>query len=110
MQTSQRNGALVAAIQVRDSDEMMLITDKGTLVRTRVGEVSVSSRNTQGVTLIRTGEGEHLVATVRVDEPDAVEDDALDAEALDSEEGAATAEATPTPDDGAPSDEAPQDD
>ncbi|MDF9433516.1 DNA gyrase subunit A [Chromohalobacter israelensis] len=110
MQTSQRNGALVAAIQVRDSDEMMLITDKGTLVRTRVGEVSVSSRNTQGVTLIRTGEGEHLVATVRVDEPDAVEDDALDAEALDSEEGAATAEATPTPDDVAPSDEAPQDD
>ncbi|RXE48601.1 DNA gyrase subunit A [Chromohalobacter israelensis] len=115
MQTSQRNGALVAAIQVRDSDEMMLITDKGTLVRTRVGEVSVSSRNTQGVTLIRTGEGEHLVATVRVDEPDAVEDDALDAEALDSEEGAATAEATPTSDDGAsgdvaPSDEAPQDD
>ncbi|PWW41851.1 DNA gyrase subunit A [Chromohalobacter israelensis] len=110
MQTSQRNGALVAAIQVRDSDEMMLITDKGTLVRTRVGEVSVSSRNTQGVTLIRTGEGEHLVATVRVDEPDAVEDDALDAEAPDSEEGAATAEATPTPDDGASGDEALQDD
>ncbi|MHB0774314.1 DNA gyrase subunit A [Halomonas sp. WWR20] len=69
MQASERNGALVAAMQVRDSDEMMLITDKGTLVRTRVSEVSISSRNTQGVTLIRTGEGEHLVSTVRVDEP-----------------------------------------
>jgi len=98
MQTSRRNGALVAAIQVRDSDEMMLITDKGTLVRTRVGEVSVSSRNTQGVTLIRTGEGEHLVATVRVDEP--VEEQAP------SEEGATIDETTPTPEDG----EAPQGD
>ncbi|MCI0508501.1 DNA gyrase subunit A [Chromohalobacter marismortui] len=98
MQTSQRNGALVAAIQVRDSDEMMLITDKGTLVRTRVGEVSVSSRNTQGVTLIRTGDNEHLVATVRVDEP--VEEQAPD------EEGVAVDEATPTPEDG----EAPQGD
>ncbi|MCK2046520.1 DNA gyrase subunit A [Chromohalobacter moromii] len=98
MQTSRRNGALVAAIQVRDSDEMMLITDKGTLVRTRVEEISVSSRNTQGVTLIRTGEGEHLVATVRVDEP--VEEPAPD------EEGAVVDEVTPTPDD----DEAPQGD
>ncbi|GHB27326.1 DNA gyrase subunit A [Salinicola rhizosphaerae] len=69
MQTTARNGALVAAMQVRSSDEMMLITDRGTLVRTRVAEVSISSRNTQGVTLIRTGEGESLVKTVRVDEP-----------------------------------------
>ncbi|WP_353981844.1 DNA gyrase subunit A [Salinicola endophyticus] len=75
MQTTERNGALVAAMQVRDSDEMMLITDRGTLVRTRVGEVSITSRNTQGVTLIRTSEGEHLVKTVRVDEP---QDEALD--------------------------------
>ncbi|WP_280566488.1 DNA gyrase subunit A [Chromohalobacter sp. 296-RDG] len=98
MQTSRRNGAMVAAIQVRDSDEMMLITDKGTLVRTRVEEISVSSRNTQGVTLIRTGEGERLVATVRVDEP---------GEALASdEEGAVIEEATPALDD----DEAPQGD
>lgn len=99
MQTSRRNGALVAAIQVRDSDEMMLITDKGTLVRTRVEEISVSSRNTQGVTLIRTGEGEHLVATVRVDEP-------VEEPAPDEEEGAVVDEVTPTPDD----DEAPQGD
>ena len=69
MQTTARNGSLVAAMQVRSSDEMMLITDRGTLVRTRVAEVSVSSRNTQGVTLIRTGDDERLVKTVRVDEP-----------------------------------------
>lgn len=69
MQATARNGALVAAMQVRSSDEMMLITDRGTLVRTRVSEVSISSRNTQGVTLIRTGDDERLVKTVRVDEP-----------------------------------------
>lgn len=69
MQTSERNGALVAGMQVYDSDEMMLITDRGTLVRTRVDEVSTTSRNTQGVMLIRLGKEEHLVKTVRVDEP-----------------------------------------
>ncbi|KXS39562.1 MAG: DNA gyrase subunit A [Halomonadaceae bacterium T82-2] len=69
MQTSNRNGDLVSAIQVHGSDEMMLITDRGTLVRTRVEEVSVTSRNTQGVMLIRLGEAEALVKTVRVDEP-----------------------------------------
>ncbi|WP_417596651.1 DNA gyrase subunit A [Oceanospirillum sp.] len=73
MQTSERNGQLVSAMQVSDLDEMMLITDKGTLVRTRVAEVSVSGRNTQGVTLIRLGADENLVTAVRVDEP---EDDA----------------------------------
>jgi DNA gyrase subunit A len=70
MQTSDRNGQLVSAIQVSSQDEMMLITDQGTLVRTRVAEVSVSGRNTQGVTLIRLSEGEQLVTAVRVDEPE----------------------------------------
>ncbi|MBB1485457.1 DNA gyrase subunit A [Oceanospirillum sediminis] len=70
MQTSERNGQLVSAIQVAAQDEMMLITDGGTLVRTRVAEVSVSGRNTQGVTLIRLTDGEQLVTAVRVDEPD----------------------------------------
>ncbi|WP_110685284.1 DNA gyrase subunit A [Salinicola aestuarinus] len=88
MQTTERNGALVAAMQVRSSDEMMLITDRGTLVRTRVSEVSISARNTQGVTLIRTSEGECLVKTVRVDEPQEVpvpEDEAVEGEAVDGE-------------------------
>lgn len=74
MQTSARNGDLVSAIQVHACDEMMLITDRGTLVRTRVEEVSATSRNTQGVMLIRLGEGESLVKTVRVDEPSEVEE------------------------------------
>jgi len=87
MQTSERNGSLVAAMQVYDSDEMMLITDRGTLVRTRVEEVSTTSRNTQGVMLIRLGKEEKLVKTVRVDEPE--ESDVLEAgEPADADNGA----------------------
>ncbi|WP_300272953.1 DNA gyrase subunit A [Halomonas sp.] len=78
MQTSERNGALVAAMQVYASDEMMLITDRGTLVRTRVDEVSISSRNTQGVMLIRLGNDETLVKTVRIDEPEDTPEEAGD--------------------------------
>jgi len=72
MQTSERNGAVVGAVQVSESDEIMLISDKGTLVRTRVDEVSVQGRNTQGVRLIRLKDGEKLVGLEQVDEPDEV--------------------------------------
>ena len=55
-------------MQVEELDEIMLITDNGTLVRTRVNEVSVIGRNTQGVRLIRTADDEHVVALQRIDE------------------------------------------
>jgi DNA gyrase subunit A len=77
MQMSERNGELVGAVQVFDGDEFMLISDQGTLVRTRVDEVSLQSRNTQGVTLIKVVEGEHLVGVERIDEP---EEDEFDGE------------------------------
>ncbi|MEJ2653875.1 MAG: DNA gyrase subunit A [Acidihalobacter sp.] len=67
IQTSERNGAVIGAIQVSDEDEAMLITDAGTLVRTPMGDVSVIGRNTQGVTLIRLSEGERLVQLARVE-------------------------------------------
>tara|TARA_R110002072_G_scaffold184083_1_gene340409 strand:- start:47136 stop:49766 length:2631 start_codon:yes stop_codon:yes gene_type:complete len=70
MQCSDRNGLLVSAVQVKEGDELMLITDKGTLVRTRTEEVSILGRNTQGVRLIKLSqENEHLVGVERVDEP-----------------------------------------
>lgn len=72
MQTSDRNGAVVGAVQVSESDEIMLISDKGTLVRTRVEEVSVQGRNTQGVRLIRLKGDEKLVGLEQVDEPEEV--------------------------------------
>jgi DNA gyrase subunit A len=70
IQASVRNGAVVAAVQVFDGDEIMLISDKGTLVRTRVDEISVQGRNTQGVRLIKLKEGETLVGVERVEEPE----------------------------------------
>ena len=69
MSTSDRNGKLVGAVQVFDGDELMLISNQGTLVRTRSDEVSVLGRNTQGVRVIRTKVGEHLVGVERIDEP-----------------------------------------
>ena len=74
IQTSDRNGPVVGAAQVSESDEIMLISDKGTLVRTRVTEVSVQGRNTQGVRLIRLKDGENLVGLEQVDEPEEVEE------------------------------------
>jgi DNA gyrase subunit A len=71
MSTSARNGTMVGAVQVFEGDELMLISSQGTLVRTRTDEVSVLGRNTQGVRVIRTKEGESLVGVQRVDEPSA---------------------------------------
>ena len=70
MTMSSRNGPLVGAEQVWDGDEIMLISNQGTAVRTRVEEVSVQGRNTQGVRVIRTRDGEVLVSVSRIAEDD----------------------------------------
>lgn len=76
IKVSERNGKVVGAIQVEETDQIMMITNAGTLVRTRVSEVSIVGRNTQGVTLIRTTEDELVVGLQRVeDEDDALDDD-----------------------------------
>ena len=77
MQTSERNGQLVGAIQVSAGDQMMLISDQGTLVRCRTDEVSELGRNTQGVRVIRLKEGETLVNIARIEDTDEEESDAV---------------------------------
>ncbi|UJF19959.1 DNA topoisomerase (ATP-hydrolyzing) subunit A [Vibrio sp. SS-MA-C1-2] len=72
IKVSERNGRVVGAIQADEGDEFMMITNGGTLVRTRVSEVSQVGRNTQGVTLIRTTKDELVVGLQRIDEPDEV--------------------------------------
>jgi DNA gyrase subunit A len=67
LQTSDRNGALVAALQVKAGQEIMLISSTGTLVRTPVDEISVLGRNTQGVRLIRLADGERLTGIERIE-------------------------------------------
>ncbi|KRG70671.1 DNA gyrase subunit A [Pseudoxanthomonas dokdonensis] len=67
IQTTERNGPLVGAVLLNSSDEVLLISDGGTLVRTRASEISKVGRNTQGVTLMRLSEGEVLQAVERLD-------------------------------------------
>src|SRR5690606_11092874 len=67
IQTTERNGKLVAAVKLGGHDEVLLISDGGTLVRTRGSEISRVGRNTQGVTLIRLSKGEKLQAVERMD-------------------------------------------
>ena len=90
MVCNERNGPLVGAVQVQSGEEIMLISDQGTLVRTRVDEVSSLGRNTQGVTLIKLAKNEHLVSLERVQEPSEEEvleeiEASLDDEALEKE-------------------------
>jgi DNA gyrase subunit A len=72
IQTTDRNGRTVGAIQVADEDEVMLISSNGTLVRTGVDDISIMGRNTQGVRLIRVGGGQRLVGLARIE---AIEED-----------------------------------
>jgi DNA gyrase subunit A len=67
LQTTERNGEMVAALQVTSDHELMMISSTGTLVRTPVGEISIVGRNTQGVRLIRLGDGERLTGVERID-------------------------------------------
>jgi DNA gyrase subunit A len=67
LQTTERNGEMVAALQVNSEHELMMISSTGTLVRTPVGEISIVGRNTQGVRLIRLGDGERLTGVERID-------------------------------------------
>ncbi|MBT3507469.1 MAG: DNA gyrase subunit A [Methylococcales bacterium] len=66
IQTTERNGDVVGAVLVSDDDEIMLITDAGTLVRTRINEITVVGRNTQGVTIIKLGKNERVVGVDRI--------------------------------------------
>lgn len=78
IQTSERNGKLVGAVLLSRKDEVLLISDGGTLVRTHASEISRVSRNTQGVTLIRLSKGEQLQAVERMDASlDEDEDDSV---------------------------------
>jgi len=83
IQVNDRNGDVIGATLVKDDNEIMLISDGGTLVRTRVNEISIMGRNTQGVRLIGLSGDEKLVGVERIEES---EDD------VDDEEDSSTTE------------------
>ena len=80
---TRKGGRLVAAFPVEQGDELLLVTDQGQLIRVPVARIRVAARNTQGVIVFRTGEGEHVVSVERLAEPGSDED---------GEDGSATAE------------------
>ncbi len=66
MVVNERNGQLVAAFPIEDTDQLMLVTDGGQLIRCPVGDVRIASRNTQGVRIFKTGEAEKVVSVERI--------------------------------------------
>jgi DNA gyrase subunit A len=85
VQTSERNGEVIGAVQVDDSEEIMMISSGGILVRTKVAEVGSQGRNTQGVRLIRLDKGTELVGLERVEESEEIADDSDDDSSNDAE-------------------------
>jgi DNA gyrase subunit A len=68
--TSQRNGCVVASFPVRQGEQLMLVTDQGKMIRTTVGSIRIAGRNTMGVTIFKVGDNEHVVSVARIDESD----------------------------------------
>ncbi|MEZ9138715.1 MULTISPECIES: DNA gyrase subunit A [unclassified Shewanella] len=98
IKVSERNGAVVGAVQVTESEEIMLISNKGTLVRTPSNGVSLIGRNTQGVTIIRTAEDEKVVGLQRLDEIEVPEEEFVEGEESETAAVENTADdATDTP-------------
>jgi DNA gyrase subunit A len=87
--SSDRNGPVVASFPAHNGEQLMLVTDQAKLIRTTVGSVRVTGRNTQGVILFRVGEGEHVVSAARIDEAEGPENEA---EVIIAEERAHAAE------------------
>ena len=68
--TSERNGCVVASFPAHQGEALMLVTDQGKMIRTTVGDIRVMGRNTQGVTIFRVAENEHVVSVAKIEESD----------------------------------------
>jgi DNA gyrase subunit A len=90
--TSARNGRVIASFPVKPGEQIMLATDQGKMIRTTVGSIRIAGRNTQGVMIFRVEPSEHVVSVARIDEEDAVEVDVLNDGEVAPDEGANTAE------------------
>ncbi|WP_114951277.1 DNA gyrase subunit A [Sphingosinicella terrae] len=74
--TSERNGPVVASFPARNGEQIMLVTDQAKMIRTMVGDIRIMGRNTQGVTLFSVADGEHVVSAARIDEDEEPENEA----------------------------------
>jgi len=77
IETSERNGPVVASFPAHGGEQLMLVTDQAKLIRTSVGDIRIAGRNTQGVTIFRVADDEHVVSAARIDESDEEDADAF---------------------------------
>jgi len=68
--TSERNGCVVASFPAQPGEQLMLVTDQGKMIRTTVGTIRIAGRNTQGVTIFRVADNEHVVSVAKIEESD----------------------------------------
>jgi DNA gyrase subunit A len=92
IETSERNGCVVASFPAHNGQQLMLVTDQAKLIRTTVGDIRIAGRNTQGVTLFRVAENEHVVSAARIEES---EEEAEAEELVADDLGAAPPAAAP---------------
>ena len=90
--TSVRNGCVVASFPAHQGEQLMLVTDQGKMIRTTVGDIRIAGRNTMGVTIFRVAEGEHVVSVAKIDESDEEEIEVEGGEEIAPEEGATIGE------------------
>ncbi len=90
--TSARNGSVVASFPARQGEQLMLVTDQGKMIRTTVGDIRVMSRNTQGVTIFRVADEEHVVSVAKIEETEEEEIELESGDEIAPEEGATVGE------------------
>jgi DNA gyrase subunit A len=90
--TSERNGRVVASFPAHQGEALMLVTDQGKMIRTTVGDIRIMGRNTQGVTIFRVAENEHVVSVAKIEESDEEEIEIEGGEEIAPEEGAVIGE------------------
>jgi DNA gyrase subunit A len=90
--TSERNGGVVASFPAHQGEALMLVTDQGKMIRTTVGDIRIMGRNTQGVTIFRIAEGEHVVSVAKIEEAEEEEIEIEGGDELAPEEGATVGE------------------
>lgn len=93
IETSERNGDVIAAFPIDEQDQLMMVTDNGRLIRVPVHDVRIAGRNTQGVTLFKVGDDEKIVSVDRIHETDDDEEEEIEGK----EEGASSSEEETTP-------------
>ncbi|MEE8370521.1 MAG: DNA gyrase subunit A, partial [Sphingomonadales bacterium] len=92
IETSERNGEVVASFPVEDTDQIMMVTDQGKIIRTPINTVRVAGRSTQGVTLFDVAEGEHIVSVAKLGDDGEDDDEGLEGDGLEGEDGVDLAE------------------